>query len=591
MFSFLSFFILAPAGHTTIRYEISVAHPEKHIFHVTMDIPDVSHEVIVQLPAWNALYQIRDFSSHVRQVAASTENKILPIEKVDKQTWKVSGQGTVKIEYFAYWDEPGPFGTQLNSEHAFINPAMILFYVPARRNEAVTLAIVDALPGWKAASAASSSSLSDAGDGGRFSFAAPSYDQLTDDPMEIAHFDEFLLPGLSPPVRVVVHGDNWKKSTVEDELTRICQYEIKLMGDAPYHEYIFIFHIGHGATGGGGGMEHASSTAIYVSSAENLPGVSAHEFFHLWNVKRIRPASLEPVDYSKEQYSPSLWFSEGVTSTYGSYTLMRTGIFQKQEFYDDLSQQITELEIRPAEKWQSVEESSIDAWLEKYNLYNSPESSISYYTKGQVLGVLLDLTIRERTANARSLDDVLRAMNVEFAQKGKFYRDSTDIRLTAERMCGCSLQDFFQKYVSGTERLPYEMVLAGAGLEMHKTDIKRTSLGFVIGRDSNGMYTIQSVDDQNAAAIEKLKPGDEILNWNGEAIPRRTNQWAAKRKAGEILKLRIRRDGKEFTVDVPLTEMMETYYQVAEISHADSAAERIRDGWLRGFTSPAAKQN
>jgi predicted metalloprotease with PDZ domain len=150
---------------------------------------------------------------------------------------------------------------------------------------------------------------------------------------------------------------------------------------ARHLSYTFILHIGKGA--GGGGMEHANSTAIGIPSDEYLAGVAAHEFFHLWNVKRIRPASLEPVDFTKEQYTRALWFAEGVTSTYGAYTLVRSGIWSKERFYEDLGEQITELESRPANRWQSAEESSLDAWLEKYPLYDEPDYSVSYYTKGQ----------------------------------------------------------------------------------------------------------------------------------------------------------------------------------------------------------------
>src|SRR5262249_31513587 len=287
----------------------------------------------------------------------------------------------------------------------------------------------------------------------RPTFDAPSFDALADGPIEIGKFEEFELPGISPPVTVVIHGDNWKRKKVEDDLRRICQYELELMDDAPFERYLFIFHVGKGA--GGGGMEHANSTAIGIPSDEFLPGVAAHEFFHLWNVKRIRPASLDPVDYSKEQYTRALWFAEGVTSSYSAFTLVRCGIWSKEQFYADLSEQITELERRPANGWQSAEQSSLDAWLEKYPLYNQPDHSVSYYTKGQVLGDLLDILIRDRSGNAKSLDDVLRLLNKGFAKQGKTYRDSLDIRLTVEKVTGTSFEGFFQNYVSGAEPFPY----------------------------------------------------------------------------------------------------------------------------------------
>src|SRR5262249_13177615 len=153
-------------------------------------------------------------------------------------------------------------------------------------------------------------------------------------------------------------------------------------------------------------------------SFASLPNVTAHEFFHLWNVKRIRPQSLEPLDRTREMWTPSLWFAEGVTSTYASYTLVRAGLWTKARFLQDLSTQITELQSRPARRWQSVEESSLITWFDKYELYNGPEMSISYYNKGQLLGFSLDIVIRDRTDNRAGLDDVMRAMNEQYAHRG-----------------------------------------------------------------------------------------------------------------------------------------------------------------------------
>jgi predicted metalloprotease with PDZ domain len=464
----------------TIRYEISLAHPEQHLFHVTMMIPDVDDYVLVQIPAWNALYQIRDFSAHIQRVEALVvvagpgieppKENLAAIEKVDKQTWRIHGRGTIKVRYATYWDEAGPFASQLNQEHAFINPGMVLMYVPQRRKEDVFLSIGDIPDLWRGASVGIQMDES-MGRAHIFASEFPNYDALADAPIEAGKFEEFQLEGLKPEVWVVVHGDAWKKKQVESDLRRICEYEIKLMGNAaPYWRYTFIFHIGKGAAGAGGGMEHADGTAISVASGESLQNVAAHEFFHLWNVKRVIPTTLYPVDYSQEQYTRALWFAEGVTNTYASYTLERTGLWSRQQYYHDLGEQITDLEARPANHWQSVEQSSLDAWLEKYPLYENPSYSVSYYTKGQVLGVLMDILIRDRTDNAKSLDDVMRAMNNDFAVAGKTYRDSLDVQLIAEKLSGVSFEEFFKRYIAGADPLPYRATLALAGLELREVE-------------------------------------------------------------------------------------------------------------------------
>jgi predicted metalloprotease with PDZ domain len=581
----MALFVCASGGAgpigATIRYEVSINHPEQHLFHVTMTIPEVNGEVTVQIPAWNALYQIRDFSSHIQQVEAFVGSAKTAIEKVDKQTWRITGQGTITVRYATYWDEVGPFATQLNGEHAFINPAMVLLYVSSRRAEDVQLDLPDVPEPWNVASA-SRTLMESMGGARNFILYASSYEVLADGPIEVGRFEEFELDGVSPSIRVVIHGDGWKKRHVEEELKRICEYEIKLMNGAPFEHYTFILHIGKRA--GGGGMEHANSTAIGIPSDEYLAGVAAHEFFHLWNVKRIRPATLEPVDFTKEQYTRALWFAEGVTSTYGAYTLLRSGIWNKERFYADLGEQISELESRPANRWQSAEQSSLDAWLEKYPLYNRPEYSGSYYTKGQVLGDLLDILIRNRTDNDKSLDDVLRGLNTDFAKQGKTYRDSLDIRLEAEKVAGGSFEEFFRDYVAAAEPLPYQQVLAMAGLELRTLEHKRAVLGFSAEREPGGTVTVRGVDDGSLAAGAGLRQGDVIVNWNDGDVPRSLGRWVRDRQPGETVKLRVRSEEKERTLEFKLGEEKELLYQVAEDAHASEKARHIREGLLHGVT-------
>jgi len=586
----LSAVICCWPANGAIRYAVSVGHPEQHLFHVTMEVPDVKGEVKLQMAAWNALYEIRDFSSHVQQVEAYEDNHPVAIEKLDKLTWQVKASGTVTVTYATFWDDVGPFNSQLNAEHAFINPAMILLYVPERRGEECNLTISEIPSSWKAASTGLKDGI--AGDvHGTIAMHAPSFDTLADDPIEMSSFEEFTIHDLSPPVHVVIHGDNYKRKDVESEVRRICAYEVKLMEGAPYQQYTFLYHIGKAAGGGGGGMEHANSTAIFVPSGDYLANVSAHEFFHLWNVKRIRPATLEPVDYTHEMYTRALWFAEGVTNTYGSYTLVRAGIWNKHEFYQDLSSQISELETRPAERWQSAEQSSLDTWLDKYALYNQPQRSVSYYTKGQVLGLLLDLVIRDRTDNQRSLDDVMRAMNQDFAKAGKFYRDSLDVKLTAEKITGGSLDGFFDDYVAGAKPLPYEKVLGLAGLALDQKEFVRPTLGFAVQREPDGTKTIASVEPGGNAEKSGLLVGDEVTRWNGGDVPRRADRWAAQQKPGDTVQLRIRRGEQELLVDLRLGEVHEKVFQVVESPDSSDRAKGIREGILRGTTNPITAKN
>ena len=579
----LSAAALAQPAKALIEYQVSLANPSEHLFHVTMRIPDVHGELLLQMPAWNALYQIRDFSSRIQQVSAESEaHQQLAIEKIDKQTWRTRAEGTVVVRYAIFWDSPGPFASQLNGEHAFINPAMVFLYSPGRRSESVGALFRDFPAQWRIVSTLPFSTLQKSTNPPVHIVAAPSYDAFGDSPVELGTFSLFQIQDGSHPISVAIHGDNFKQADVESTLRKICKYQIDMMGGAPFDHYLFIFHIGKAAQGAGGGMEHADGTAINIASGQQIAGVSAHEFFHLWNVKRIRPASLEPVDYTREQYTRALWFAEGVTSTYGSYTLVRTGLWTHQDFYADLAQQITELESRPANRWQSAEQSSLDAWLEKYPYYNGPDFSVSYYTKGQVLGVLLDILIRDRTNDQHSLDDVLGKMNDDFARKQQPYRDSLDIRLTAESVAGGSFEDFFRQYVAGAEALPYAEILGKAGLLLQKQATVRAEPGFTLERDSTGKLIVRSIAAGSNAERSNLQPGDEIQSWNGENPPRRVDAWLRTRKPGDILRLQIRRNDEAQDISFTLGGKTENIFALDEDPRGTPKAKSIREGLLRG---------
>jgi predicted metalloprotease with PDZ domain len=579
-------FIARPA-RATIDYTVSIAHPERHIFEVTARIPNVHDQLTVQMPAWNALYQIRDFSSHVMQVSASNEaGNTLAAIKLDKQTWRFTGSGTVTVNYPIYWDDPGPFSTQLNPDHAFINLAMVLMYVPDRRAEDTRVTFADIPDKWRVAMELDPAE-TPAGRPAN-TFVSSSYDALVDAPVEIGVFDEIRTQAGSRPIRIVIHGDAGDRSRLTDAVKRIVDYQVALMGGPPFREFLFLFHVGPNF--GGGGMEHSNCTAISAEVAAQLPSYSAHEFFHTWNVKRIRPQALEPVDFTKEMWTRSLWFAEGVTNTYGAYTLVRTGLWSTQQFYGNLAGQISELEGRPAHRWQSAEQSSLDAWLEKYQLYVRPEQSISYYNKGQLLGVMLDLLIRDRTNNQASLDDLLRFLNENYANRGRYYNESEDLRLAAEEVMRqksasqTDLRDFFQRYVSGTDEIPFPDFLAIAGLTIKDTGLRRAAFGFAISRDPTLPPTIGALEAGSPAQVAGLKEGDTIVSINGEAPPRAPDRWLRDHQPDERATLKIQRGSQQKEISFPLDRQSEPIYQIAELPQAHEKQRRIRDGILHGTT-------
>jgi predicted metalloprotease with PDZ domain len=583
------FYFACPA-RATIDYTVSLSHPERHIFGVTMRIPNVRDQVTVQMPAWNALYQIRDFSSHMMQVTArDDEGHPLLLRKLDKQTWSVMASGVVTVSYPILWDEPGPFASQLNPDHAFLNFAMVLLYVPDRRAEDTKVVFDDVPEGWRVAVELDAAGTAEAHHSS--AYVAPSYDELVDAPVEIGHFDEFRMEAGGRPIRIVVHGDSGDRSRLADSIKRIVDYDVSLMGGAPFREYLFLFHVGNNF--GGGGMEHMNCTAISADVPAQLPSYSAHEFFHAWNVKRIRPQTLEPVDYTREMWTRSLWFAEGVTNTYEAYALLRTGLWSTPQFYGNLAEQIGELQARPAHRWQSVEQSSLDAWYEKYSMYTRPEESISYYNKGQIVGVLLDILIRDRTDNRAGLDDVLRALNEEYAKAGRFYNDSEGLRTAMENVirkkapsADADLKDFFNRYISGSEEIPYADFLGRAGWNIRGTSQHRAALGFSVNRDNGISPSIASVDRESGASEAGLLEGDVLMALNGESFPRSPERWLRDHQPGERITVKVQRGGEVRDFSFPLGRLTDAAYQITEIASPTERQRRIRDGILRGVTNP-----
>jgi len=577
-------FLAARPAAATIEYKISLAHPDKHAFQVAMRVPVAAdqRDLVVALPAWNALYQVRDFAYRVRDVrigkAAAGASAAIPY-KLDKQTWRIPAaaavDGSIEIAYSISWDEAGPFNSQLNTHHAFVNFAEVLMYVPDRRAENIEVKFADVPSDWRSIAELPSGSAPN-------SFTAESYDKLVDAPVEISKFEQFEFDNAGAHFRVVVDSREWNRATLEDLLKRITGYEVKLMGGQPFKEYTFFFHIGAFPEAGGGGMEHANCTAIGGSSVEMVSAIASHEFFHAWNVKRIRPQSLEPVDYTREQYSRALWFAEGVTSTYGSFALERSGIWTKDKWYADLGQQICELQSRSARKWQSVEESSLDTWFDKYDAYNLPDRSISYYNKGQLIGDMLDLAIRDATDNHKSLDDVLRSLN-DSAKQGKFYDESAGIRAVAEEVSGASFEDFFRRYVSGLDEIPYDQFLTHAGLALKTESRKSADPGFFVGRSPEGP-TVVSVTPGSAAQTAGLHVDDILVELNGAPISGRISAWMRERTPGEMIKVKVRRDGEERELSFAVGSREENHCTVVEVAHPTEKQLRIRAGLLRGTT-------
>jgi predicted metalloprotease with PDZ domain len=567
----------------SVAYTVSLASPEEHLVEVQIILPVGAAQRELQLPVWNALYQVRDFAQFVNWVRAKDRSgNPLLVHQLNKSRWQISGaESGAIVEYQIYVDSPGPFNAQLNTHHAFFNLAQILMYSVDARSAPLYVRFSHLPEGWHIATPLTSSS----GD----EFSAANYDRLVDSPVEIGNFQESEFDESGGHFRVIIDADSadYDMAKIVTALHRIVAVAISWMNDRPFDSYTFIYHFPHGPAGGG--MEHAFSTAIDLNadvmkkSLDALTGVTAHEFFHLWNVKRIRPQTLEPVDYTKENYTRALWFSEGVTSTAEGTIQLRAGLLEEKQYLYRLGEQITELERRPAHLTQSAEESSLDAWLEGSGYYHRPERSISYYNKGELMGVMLDLAVRDASHGQASLRDVLQWMNANYAKKGRFFNDSEGVREAAEAVSHADLASFFTKYVAGTDEIPWDDFFRSVGLRVEAIPNTVTDAGFTASRNFDGPMSVGAVTPGSEAEHAGLRVGDTIVELQGKTAGQESRQELARLNPGDTLSVKVRsRRAGERELKWKVGTRQEISYEVKDVVQVTSQQRARRVAWLKG---------
>ncbi|HVR26131.1 MAG TPA: hypothetical protein VMU26_22760 [Candidatus Polarisedimenticolia bacterium] len=573
---------LARCGAAT-EYTVSLANPEHHLVEVQIILPGGSTQRELQLPVWNALYQVRDFAQYVNWVRAKDRaGRPLTVQQLNKSRWQVSGAETGTIlEYQIFVDSFGPFGAQLNSHHAFFNLAQLLIYPVDARSEPMSVRFNHLPEGWRIATPLTLSQ------DGRFS--AENYDRLVDSPVEIGTFKEADFDEGGGHYRVVIDAEapDYDMDKIITMLRKIVAAATSWMGDRPFDNYMFLYHFPHGPAGGG--MEHSYATAIDVDadvlsrSPEALASVTAHEFFHLWNVKRIRPQTLEPVDYTRENYTRALWFSEGCTSTAADIIQLRSGLLDELHFEQELASGIGELERRPAHLRQSAEDSSLDAWLEGNPYYRLPERSISYYNKGELLGIMLDLAVRESSHWQTSLREVFQWMNENYAKKGKFFPDSDGVRQAAEAVSHADLGWFFAKYVQGTEETPWNHFFRAVGLRVIEGKVVTADTGFVASRNFDGPMAVAAVTVGSEAERAGLRVGDTILEINGRIAGQESSQDLGGLTAGDMITLKLRSRGSlERELKWKAVSREEITYELKNMENSDVEQMAHRAAWLKG---------
>jgi predicted metalloprotease with PDZ domain len=590
-----------------IAFTVAVSRPHTHLFEIEIAVKRAANgpqQELLVMPVWTpGSYMIREFERNVQDFAvADSAGNPLKWEKTNKNTWRVftNGAREWQASYRVYANELSVRTSELNSEHAFWNNANLLMYLEGFLKSPSTVRVL-APDVWKVATGLP------AVPGQRNIFRAENFDVLYDSPFEASNFKTLVFNVKNVPHRIVIDGvGNYDPERMRRDVQKIVETQVELMGgEVPYRDYTFILHLRANA---GGGLEHLNSTALgyprfgfrirsgdrATSAAPNTTetperdyrgflSLVSHEFFHLWNVKRIRPDVLGPFDYTQENYTKVLWVAEGITDYYSDLVLRRAGLITEGEFLNATARSMQNLQNTPGRLVQSVEESSFDAWVKYYRQdENSVNSQISYYDKGALLGLLLDLEIRKRSGGAKSLDDVMRYLYTEFFKKNRNYGPG-DFQKATELMAGSSLEEFFSKYVRGKDELDYNAALAAAGLRLETSASADAKVYF--GADvaqEDDRLIVRRVYAGSPAYEQGLNAGDQIVAMDNMRVNRDFfNARMAEKKPGDVVNLTIFRFDDLSSLVIRLSDRREMTYRIVPVASPTPVQKQIYASWLR----------
>jgi predicted metalloprotease with PDZ domain len=594
----------------TIHYAIQPARPGAHLFHVTVTVaaPDPAGQRFM-LPAWiPGSYMIREFARHVVRASAVAGNRKVPLEKIDKHTWRAApADGALTLAYEVYAWNLSVRAAHLDDTHAFFNGACVFMLPLGHENENC---LVDILPpegeryaGWRVATGLTPARGTRYGSFG--TYIAAGYDELIDCPVEMGAFAHARFDALKVPHEVAISGRVPKLDTARlaADLARLCEQHIRLFEprsrQAPFVRYVFLAQ----AVGDGhGGLEHRNSTAL-ICKRDDLPfkgmrdttegyrgflGLASHEYFHSWWVKRVRPAAFVPYDLTRENYTRLLWVFEGFTSYYDDLLLARAGLITEAQYLDAVGKTLTTVLQRAGRLKQSLADSSFDAWIKYYRPdENTPNAVVSYYQKGALVALALDLTIRAETGGERSLDDLLRLLWRRYKLAGAAYRGLEEGELAAaiEEATALDLARHLSEWTEGTRDPDFERLLAPFGIALEKRpalDSPSLALLGVKAEARNGECRLAHVFDATPAQDAGLSGGDTLVAIGGLRVTAANlDARLARYAAGDTVEVMAFRRDELMRFDVTLARQPPFAYALRPDAHAPGSAHRLRAGWLR----------
>jgi predicted metalloprotease with PDZ domain len=594
---------VATSGASPIAYELKFERPQSHLLDVTVHADSLSGaSVDFAMPDWApGSYYIENYAANVQHFRAhTTDGHELTWRKTDSQTWKIdlAGANAATVEYQVFANTLQNNVAQYNERHAFIGGPSVWMYLVGGKDRPATLSIA-APTGWRIATGMEHTSDS--------SFHAVNYDTFADCPLEISDFVEEDFEVLGTKYHVIVHDVMGKKNFAKfvDDLQKAVAEIVPMFQPvaagtgnqaAPFADYYFIFHVWPKS---GGGLEHLNSTQIDYSvdwdstAPARLFGnqydlklfVAAHEFFHAWNVKRLRPRPLGPFDYSQMVHTPSLWISEGLTSYYGALTLERVGLITPQQYLDHIGRLITKFEQEPGRSERSIEDTSWDTWFPRQGAIqqanNLADTWYSYYDGGQVMGHILDFAIRRDTNNQKSLDDWMRLLYSRYALPKPGFEPDDAIKAAGE-VAGTDVSDIFSKYISGKEPIPYVHYFAYAGITVEKkVETEKPWSGIDTTKDDDGHAKIHNIIPGSPAENAGLDRDDIIYALDSRAQDSEGyDKEIAAHKPGDTVRITVLRLGefREFPVTIAANPYLT--YTLKPMEHPTDEQKAIYNSWL-----------
>jgi predicted metalloprotease with PDZ domain len=546
-----------------LTYHLSMPQPNSHYFAVKIDVQENTAAVQeFKLPVWTpGSYLVREFSKNLNQVRAiDAQGKELTVKKKAKNAWEVQCNGTASytVFYEVYAFELSVRTPFLDNTHGFVAGAGVFMYTEETRNQLGVLKIYPHASFKKVSTALAPADFKS--EPGCQSFVFKDYDQLVDSPIEIGNQQEFSFMAAGVRHRVAMYGEaNYNIAELQRDMAKVVEAATAVFGSNPNQDYLFIVH---NVTDGQGGLEHLNSCVLSVSrwsyTGSNYLGfinLVAHEYFHLWNVKRIRPIELGPFNYDQECYTSLLWVMEGITSYYDELLLLRAGFYTKADFLNKLQSQINYVEGSPGSRVQPVAHASFDAWIKAYRPNeNSSNTTMTYYSRGAVIGAVLDAYLIQRSKGKQSLDGFMQLLYQKYALDLKRGFSETEFEQELANYCGEDLHAFFTQYVNGTAIIPYQKYFEPMGLKV--TDQTSTLTNFGAALEPGEVLKVRTVRSGSAAEDAGISVGDEILACDGYRIDKAglENKYN-NLQPGVSMELLLSRDGKLFSTKC----VMKTY--------------------------------